>query len=168
MITKKDIAAGGGLVALVGGLGWAVLSGPAETVPVSVEYPEQAVLVDTANVLTEEESAVLQLNIAQINDLDAYDLAVAFIPTTGELSIEEYTASLATEWEFGAVEENNDVLLLLAVNDLNLRLHVGNGARAFFSEEELETIMANCLIPSITENGWYEGVATFLGCLTIE
>lgn len=97
---------------------------------------------------TEVEATVLT-----INSIDDYD--------TGDSSIESFATNLFNEWGIGDAERNDGILLLVAIEDRELRIELGAGYGPS-DEDGLGGIIDWVIVPHFRDGdfslGVYEGV----------
>lgn len=61
-------------------------------------------------------------------------VVVATISTLGGASISEYSLEMAREWGIGSKEENNGVLILIALEERTIRIEVGYGLEGIITD----------------------------------
>jgi uncharacterized protein len=69
------------------------------------------------------------------------EIAVALVPTTGEVSINAWTTGLFNAWRVGKKGKNNGVLLVVALDDHKVRLETGRGVQSRLSDREAAKIV---------------------------
>ena len=57
-----------------------------------------------------------------------------------------------------AKEQNNGILLLIAINDRKVRIHNGYGIESNITDAEAANIIDNILIPYFKNGNYYEGL----------
>ena len=82
---------------------------------------------DFADVLSAQtEQEIVELGRALQQQTGAQAVAVT-VPSLGGQSVEDYAIDLANSWGIGQAEEDNGVLILIAVEERKLRVEVGLG-----------------------------------------
>lgn len=99
--------------------------------PVHAEFPDPAGPVsDFADLLTQEQEQALLAMVREVESSTTAEMAVATVRSLDGLSVEEYANRLFVRWGVGHEAEDNGVLILVAPNDRELRIEVGDGPRA--------------------------------------
>eukprot|EP01036_Dinobryon_divergens_P060433 gene60433-80605_t len=99
---------------------------PAQAKPVPVPAMSSRV-VDLTKTLSADDASSLRYDISVIEQLTQAQLAVLIVPTTGEDSIEQFATRVFAQWKLGRKDENDGVLLLVALKDRRMRIEVGTG-----------------------------------------
>ncbi len=81
---------------------------------------------DFAGVLSPPAKGALETFSTELKQKTGAEVAVAIVPSLGDETIETYTNMLAEQWGVGD-EEDRGVLILLAIEDRQLRVEVGYG-----------------------------------------
>lgn len=94
----------------------------------------------------------VEATVLTINSIDDYD--------TGDSSIESFATNLFNEWGIGDAARNDGILLLVAIEDRELRIEIGAGYSAA-DEDGLGAIIDRVIVPRFQEGafslGIYEG-----------
>ena len=69
------------------------------------------------------------------------EIAVAVVPTTGDASIEQWSTGLFNTWGVGKKDKNNGVLLVVAIDDHEVRLEAGRGTQDRLDDSDAATIV---------------------------
>lgn len=83
------------------------------------------------------------------------EAAVVVIDTTDNVSIEDYANELFRKWGIGTKGKDNGVLLLVAVDDRNMRIEVGYGLEGALPDGKTGRISDDYIIPYF-KNGDYD------------
>lgn len=94
-------------------------------------------------------------------------LVIVTIPTLDKRTIEEYSLNLFREWEIGAKDKNNGVLLLIAEKEREMRIEVGYGLEGAINDGKAGAILDQ-IIPYFQENDFNQGVSTAYSLLLNE
>jgi len=73
-------------------------------------------------------------------------------------SLESYATELFREFGIGDKEENNGLLLLLALDERKFRVEVGYGFEGILPDAKTGRFQDDYIIPYLRENNWDEGV----------
>src|SRR5690348_5581718 len=99
----------------------AAFSLPAQSKPVPVPAMQSRV-VDLTKTLDAGEADALRSDIAELESQTQAQVAVLMVPTTGEDSIEQYATRVFAQWKLGRKEEDDGVLVLVALKDRRMRI----------------------------------------------
>jgi uncharacterized protein len=92
------------------------------TVPASRGY-----VSDFANVLDDETTRALILQLRALEQDTTAEIAVVTVPSLGELSLEDYAVQMFKEWGVGQKGKNNGILVLIVPSTHDMRIEVGYG-----------------------------------------
>ena len=107
---------------------------------------------DFADVLSQtEENEIRQIGRA-IEDQTTNQLSVLTVKSLGEASVEEYANEAFRNYGIGTTENNNGVLLLLAMTEQKIRIEVGYGLEAIIPDGKAGRIIDRNAIPYL-QNG---------------
>ncbi|MEM9106089.1 MAG: TPM domain-containing protein, partial [Pseudomonadota bacterium] len=85
-------------------------------------------------------------------------IVVATIKSTGEWTIEHYANLMFRRWELGQAEENNGVLLLVAIDDRKLRIEVGYGLEGVLTDAVASLIINDAIVPEFRDGDFPGGI----------
>ncbi len=124
------------------------------------KYPKPTAWVnDYAGVLSSDEK--LSMN-AMLRDFEATESTQVFVAIMKHLpagmTIEEFANDLFAEWQIGQKKKDNGVLLLIAIQDRQLRIEVGYGLEAHLTDAQSKLIITHEIAPSFKNNQYGEGV----------
>lgn len=120
-----------------------------------VDFPKPTGFVnDFANVLMGSEEDTLTGIIERLEGDTTSELAVVTVRTVKPLTIEEYSVRLFSKWGIGKKDKNNGVLLLVAVEDREVKIEVGYGLEGILPDGKCGEIIRKYIIPEF-KNGRY-------------
>jgi uncharacterized protein len=90
------------------------------------------------------------------------EIAVAVVPTTGDMTIEKWSTGLFNKWGVGKADRGNGVLLVVAVDDHAVRLEIGTGMAGRLPEATVSHIVDGVITPSLAEERYATGILTGL------
>ena len=124
-----------------------------------IAKPSPATLVtDVAGVLTPEQKQALENKLVAIDDSSSNQIAVVIIPSLDGYPKEEYATKLFRAWGIGNKKTNNGVLLLIAINDREIRIEVGYGLEGAIPDITALNIVDNDIKPAFKAGNYYEGI----------
>lgn len=115
-------------------------------------------VVDGASILSAETEAQIAGLLAAHEDLSSDQIVVATVGDAQGYSIEEYANRLFRHWGLGQAEENNGVLLLVAVDDRKMRIEVGYGLEGTLTDVLAKLIIDNTIVPQFRSGNFEDGI----------
>ena len=115
-------------------------------------------VVDKANVLLPQQTEVLEEKLVRVDDSSSNQIAVLIIPTLNDYPIEDYALKVLREWGIGGSENNNGVLLLIAIDDRRVRIETGYGLEGAIPDITAKSIIDNYITPNFIEGNYYRGI----------
>ncbi|MCA1042269.1 TPM domain-containing protein [Bacillus infantis] len=106
---------------------------------------------DFADVLSPEQENEIRALGRSLEDRTTAQVAVLTVETTGGRSIEEYANLAFRQYAIGSAEENNGVLLVLAMKDEKARIEVGYGLEGRIPDGKAGRILDEVTIPRLKE-----------------
>ena len=123
-----------------------------------IAKPSPATLVtDVAGVLSPEQKQALENKLVAIDDSSSNQIAVVIIPSLDGYPKEEYANKLLRDWGIGG-KKNNGILLLISVNDRQIRIEVGYGLEGAIPDVTALNIIDNDIKPAFKAGNYYEGI----------
>ena len=115
-------------------------------------------VVDNAKILSPETEATLVKMLAEHEVSTSNQIAVLTIPTLGGEAIEDYSLRVARSWELGTADNNNGVLLLIAVADREMRIEVGFGLEGSLTDVASSRIIRGEIRPRFRAEDFDGGI----------
>lgn len=124
-----------------------------------IAKPNPATLVtDVAGVLSAEQKQALENKLVAIDDSSSNQIAVVIIPSLDGYPKEEYATKLFREWGIGNKKTNNGILLLISIQDRQIRIEVGYGLEGVIPDITALNIIDNDIKPAFKAGNYYEGI----------
>lgn len=113
---------------------------------------------DYANILSNEtENYIMEHSVALANQTKA-QIVVVTVPNLDGASLEEYATRLFREFGIGDEDEDNGLLLLLALEEREMRVEVGYGLEGILPDGKTGRFQDNYMIPFFKEDNFDEGM----------
>lgn len=123
------------------------------------QYPKATgYLNDFANLLTREQGASLNDELAAFEKKTTIEIAVVTVPWLNNQSIEDYTRGLAKEWGVGKRGQNNGIVFLIAPKERKMRIETASGARAILSDSRADQIRDNEVLSRFRSGNMAQGI----------
>lgn len=135
------------------GIGLAV---QAQQVPAPPSPPR--LVNDLAQVLQPQEAAALEQKLVSYNDSTTSQIAVVTVPTLGGSEIADYAQKLYESWGIGSKNNNNGILVLVAIQERQARIQTGYGLEGAVPDALAKRIISNTLVPAFRQNQYYAGL----------
>jgi uncharacterized protein len=133
-----------------------VLALPAKAL--EVPSAPQGRVSDYANLLSPGAVARIDAKIAAHETQSSDQIAVAIFPSLDGESLEDFSIRLAEQWKIGSKEHDNGVILLVFVQDRQMRLEVGYGLEGRLTDALSSRILRSVLTPHFREGDFDGGV----------
>ncbi len=111
---------------------------------------------DFAGVLSEATENSLENRLSSFTASTSNEIAVVTLSSLEGETVENAAVKLFEEWGIGDKEKDNGVLLLVAINDRELRIEVGYGLEPVLTDSRSGNIIRNQITPAF-KIGDYEG-----------
>ncbi len=82
-------------------------------------------------------------------DSTTVEVAVVLVGSIGDADIYDFTNSLARQWGVGKADKNNGVVVLFAMEQHQVRIHVGSGAEGVLPDLAAKRIIDETIIPAM-------------------
>lgn len=127
--------------------------------PAALEVPGWTGPVnDSAGVMTENEESELTVFLTELNDSTGIQMAVLTIPSLEGESIEEFSIRVAETWKLGQKDKDNGALLLVSLDDRELRIETGYGLESSLTDMKCGLIIRNVITPYFRNGDYGEGI----------
>jgi uncharacterized protein len=114
---------------------------------------------DKANVLSSQTIQNLESQLKLHQDSTGNQIAILLINSLQGESLEEYSLRVAhNEWKLGSSNNDNGVLLLIAVEDRKMRIEVGQGLEGVLTDALCSQIIRNEMAPEFRRGDYNAGV----------
>ncbi len=115
-------------------------------------------VVDQADVLSASTEQALTTLLKVHEDSTSNQVAVLTVRSLEGETVEAYALGVATAWGLGRADRDNGVLLLVAVEDRELRIEVGYGLEGALPDAVAARIIRSEIVPSFRAGNFDAGV----------
>ncbi len=145
------------VVAGIAGPAW--LAGAAATV-----FPSPTGYVnDFAQVLDPPARAALEQRLADYDRTTGNEIAIAIFPNLGGQPIDDFTVRLEEAWKVGKRGKDNGVLLVVAIQERQVRIEVGYGLEQKITDADAGSIIRNVIAPAFRAGQYGQGLDAAVG-----
>lgn len=113
---------------------------------------------DDANILSAQTEARIESMLKGERDSTSNQIAVLTIPSLQGESIDEYSLRVAEAWKLGKADKDNGVLLLIAIEDKQIRIETGYGLEGVLTDALSSRINRNEIAPHFRQGDYDGGV----------
>ncbi len=113
---------------------------------------------DEANIISASTAAMLEAMLKAERDSTSNQIAVLTIRSLQGQPIEEYSLRVAEEWKLGKANKDNGVLLLVVVDDRELRIETGYGLEGVLTDALSSRINRNEIAPHLRQGDYDAGI----------
>lgn len=148
-------------VLLGAGLAWAgsVVAQDSTGAPAEAGIPAAVGFVnDHADKLDEPTRARLEAFLDQVKQKTGAEFAVLIMPSTAPWDPSEYKVRVFKEWGLGRKGENDGLLMLVAIEERQVRFETGYGLEGVLPDGLQSRIFRRAMAPRFREGDWAGGV----------
>ena len=127
--------------------------GPADVPALSARVTDLTGTLDVA------EAARLDARLAELESATGAQLAVLVVSSTRPEAIEQYAIRVADAWRLGREGVDDGVLLLVAIEDREVRIEVGYGLEGAVPDARANRIIDEQILPRFREGDYAGGLA---------
>ncbi|MCZ2222557.1 MAG: TPM domain-containing protein [Chitinophagales bacterium] len=125
----------------------------------SIPKPNPPRLVnDNAGLLNKLDADALERKLVALDDSTGNQIVVLTIPSLNGEILEDVAVNTFRDWGIGGKENNNGILLLIALQDRKIRIEVGYGLEGAIPDVVANDIIKNDLTPAFKEGNYLSGI----------
>lgn len=113
---------------------------------------------DYAGVLNSEQKQNLENKLSQFEKESSNEITVVFIKSLDGDTIENFAVGLFKDWGIGKKKNDNGALILVAIDDRQMRIEVGYGLEGALTDAQSYWIINNVMKPAFRNNDYYGGI----------
>ena len=112
-------------------------------------------VVDQAGLLTAAEKQAIDQKILNLYQQGKAQIGIIIVPTTGQEDIFDFAMRAANQWKLGSAEQDNGLLMVIAVNDHRIQILSGYGLEGVLPDIVLSRIIRNQITPFLNRGSMY-------------
>jgi uncharacterized protein len=116
-------------------------------------------VTDLAGTLTTADRSSLEAKLAAFEARKGAQIAVLVVPTTQPEAIEQYSIRVVDSWKLGREKPDDGALLLVAIEDRQLRIEVGRGLEGALTDLVANRIIDETITPRFREGDFAGGIS---------
>ena len=114
-------------------------------------------VLDEAGLFSESFEEELSQTILSLDQATTGQIGILTIPTLDGEVLEEYAVEVFREWGIGQEADDNGVLLLIAVEEHDVRIEVGYGLEGRITDADASRIIRDAIVPAFSLEQYEEG-----------
>jgi uncharacterized protein len=114
-------------------------------------------VVDAADIIRPNQEQALAAKAESLKSESNVDLVVVTLPSLQGYSIERWGRDLGNAWRVGG-NSARGVLLIVAPNDREMRIEVGDGVATTLSDRQASSIIGNIIVPQFRSGEMSGGI----------
>lgn len=115
-------------------------------------------VVDEAGIVSQEGRSALEDYFRRLEEATGAQIAVLTLPSLEGEVLEDYSIRVVEEWQLGQGDEDNGVLLLIAMEEKQIRIEVGYGLEGRLTDATSGRIIREYLQPYFRAGEYTAGV----------
>lgn len=123
-------------------------------------------VIDQAHILSDSEKQLLTKKLFEIHQQAKAQIGIIIVPTTGQEDIFDYAMRVAEAWKLGSAQNDNGLLITVAINDRRIQILTGYGLEGILPDIVLNRIIRESITPNFKEGHFVQGL--FAGVEQIE
>jgi len=123
---------------------------------------------DFANVLSSKSKNYIIKMGNQTNNENGLQVVVTTVESLEGRDIDSYAIEMAREWGIGSKEKNNGILILLSLNDREIKVEVGYGLEGDLNDAKVGRLLDNYAIPYFKNGDFDTGLLTLYKAILTE
>jgi uncharacterized protein len=137
-----------------------VIAAPAPISAQEADFPEPLGFVnDFAGVIDSESERQMTRLAEAVREATDAEIAVAVVESIEPFAtVEQYSIRLATEWGIGGSEDDSGVLILLAMQERQVRIEVGYGLEGAIPDGRAGEILDTAVLPELRNENYGAGL----------
>jgi uncharacterized protein len=127
--------------------------------------PHTRQVIDLAHVLSPEEQQQIESSLVRFQQEHGPQIQVLTIPSLEGETIESYSIKVVDSWKLGDEKRDDGLLLLLALQDRQTRIEVGQGLEGTLPDILAGRIVRDVMIPYFKEGRYDAGIVAGLNAI---
>ncbi len=128
-----------------------------QALALDVPSPPYAYVLDRADIFTSDFESELNQTISNLETETSAEIAILTITALEDEYLEGYATEVFREWGIGQNNSDNGLLLLIAVEDREVRIEVGYGLEGRITDWNSSLIIENTIVPYFKEEAYETG-----------
>lgn len=123
-------------------------------------------IIDQAKVLSATDAAAIEGTLAALQREKGAQIVVLILPSTRPEAIEQYSIRLAEAWRIGRAKVDDGIVLIVAVDDHDIRIEVGYGLEGAVPDAIASRIIQEQVLPHFRNDDYGAGIRAAVDSLS--
>jgi uncharacterized protein len=123
-------------------------------------------VTDLTGTLEEGQRASLAAKLESLENDTGAQVAVLLVPTARPETVEQFALRVAEAWQLGREDVDDGALLLVALDDREVRIEVGYGLEGALTDATSRRIIDEAILPHFRNGDMYGGLASGVDRIT--
>lgn len=120
--------------------------------------PNDGFVTDTAGILSASQEADLEQVLAEEEDRSGVEIAILIVSSLSGADIAQFTVDVGRKWGVGSAEDDNGILLIVAVADRSVFLATGYGLEGSVPDVVAKQIIDEVIAPRFKREEYAAGL----------
>lgn len=143
---------------LLWNVGIASLAWAETTNKLTASFSLNAPVIDQTHTLSASERAALDAKLRAIHQAGRAQIAIVLVPSTGQETSFDAALRLAEQWKLGSAQQDNGLLIFVAVQDRRVQILTGYGLEAVLPDVITSRIIREEITPAFKEGDYAGGL----------
>ena len=112
---------------------------------------------DYAKIIRDSDEREIEEYLYNLEQSSGIQLAVLTMPSLGGDDIASFGIKVADKWKLGGKEKDNGAILIVAYEEHDLRIEVGDGLEGSLTDAKCGLILRNVIVPEFPIRFWMSG-----------
>ncbi len=114
---------------------------------------------DYAGILKPDEERLLENYLASVETSTSAQMVLLTIRSLEGDPLEDFSMRVVETWKIGKKKADNGILLLVALEEREIRIEVGYGLESVLPDGKCGAIIRQVLVPQFRSGNYYEGIS---------
>ena len=125
----------------------------------AVEVPRlQGRVNDYAKIIRNSDEKEIEEYLAALEQSSGIQIAVLTVPSLEGEDIASFSIRVADKWQLGNKEKDNGAILVVAMQEHDLRIEVGDGLEGSLTDAKCGLILRNVIVPEFKNGNYSAGI----------
>jgi uncharacterized protein len=124
---------------------------------VDIPAPKMHV-ADRAKIIDKQTESRLNAFLSELETKTGAQMVVLTVKTTGGVPVDQFSIDLANAWKLGQFDQNNGVLVVVAIKDRKYSIEVGSGLESVLTNDFCAEIGKVLFVPNFRNGNFNEGI----------
>lgn len=120
--------------------------------------PIQGRVSDYAKIIRDSDEREIEEYLAGVEQSSGIQIAVLTMPSLEGEDIASFGIKVADKWNLGDKEKDNGAILIVAYQEHDLRIEVGDGLEGSLTDAKCGLILRNVIVPEFRDGNYSKGI----------